>query len=674
MGGGVGKAISGIARLGQQAGDNHSVLLLDEPRRFNHIERCKAAGVSVLGHTDSDSAIDKADAVIVSYFDGYAVGRVNDLIRGFPQDRRLLLWYHNNGVVGPKMPDDIRDRADHIMVTTPATLELPEFRSKSTLVCGFGDFDPTEIEPKTDYSLHSGGFVIGYVGSPTYKKLPYDFLDYVDAAVKLIPDARFVMVGESDRKIVHPNVTFKGWVDDVYRAMLEFDVFGYLLQSDSTATTENAVLEAMAVGLPIVLSREPAGKWLVEHEVNGMLIKSASEYAKALFSLRQSEQSRARYGNNARKRSLDFDKVANFCSYQSALSAGSRIKAFVAPFVDTKRHNLREVIPLSAPYYIGIEPTRQCNFKCFFCQHSTRGEISDKFQAKSQQIKHLNWSLFEKIVDDIFNFPEIPKRISLMGMGEPTLNPELPAMIRYIRNRGFNGRLTSYTNGSTLTEKFCGELSTSGLSTLQISVYGLSSSDYERLAGVAFAFDSFVAKVKYLYKNKGTLQVRIKTTDDVAYDESTRKFFFSTFGDICDQIVIEHIINIPVQMGEPLTHIDRTITQFGIPVKEYRQICPWMLYQTHVNVDGDVFCCDILAKPREQAIGNIATESLSEIWTGLKRTRLLYQSLEHGHHSIEQCRECDDIYSIEQPEEYLDDCRTELLVRLKEKRYLEERR
>ncbi|MDR1379198.1 MAG: hypothetical protein LBJ36_09150 [Synergistaceae bacterium] len=131
--------------------------MLDEPHKFHHIERCKAAGVPVLG------------------------------------------------------------RADYIMVTTPATLKLPEFRGKSTLVYGFGDFDPTEIEPKTGYSLRSGEFVVGYAGSPTYKKLPYDFLDYVGAVVKLIPNAWFVMVGESDWKIVHPNVTFRGWVDDVYR-------------------------------------------------------------------------------------------------------------------------------------------------------------------------------------------------------------------------------------------------------------------------------------------------------------------------------------------------------------------------------------------------------------------------------------------------------------------------
>jgi hypothetical protein len=35
-GDGMGKAISGIAHLGQQAGDNPSILLLDEPRKFHH--------------------------------------------------------------------------------------------------------------------------------------------------------------------------------------------------------------------------------------------------------------------------------------------------------------------------------------------------------------------------------------------------------------------------------------------------------------------------------------------------------------------------------------------------------------------------------------------------------------------------------------------------------------
>jgi radical SAM protein with 4Fe4S-binding SPASM domain len=330
---------------------------------------------------------------------------------------------------------------------------------------------------------------------------------------------------------------------------------------------------------------------------------------------------------------------------------------------DSKRTNLREVIPLTAPFYVGIEPTRMCNLKCFFCQHSTRGTDCDRFAQKYQKIKHIDMKLFDKIVRDIFKFPAFPKRISLMGMGEPTLNPNLCAMVRQLREAGFDGRISTYTNGTTLTKDLASELAGCGLTNLQISIYGLNMDDYLRFTGIAVDTAQLIENIRCLYEHKGGLDIRIKTTDDVADSEAKRQMFYSTFEGICDQISIEHIINIPVQMGKPLT-LDRNITQFGTPVTQRRDVCPWMFYQMHVNSDGDVFCCDILAKPRDYAVGNIAENPLPAIWNGEARTALLKQSLRSGHESIEQCRDCDDIYSINQPEEFLDDCRENLLARL----------
>ena len=48
--------------------------------------------------------------------------------------------------------------------------------------------------------------------------------------------------------------------------------------------------------------------------------------------------------------------------------------AEIKPSYDTKRQKLSEIIPLDSPLSMYIEPTRTCNFKCFYCMHSTRGE------------------------------------------------------------------------------------------------------------------------------------------------------------------------------------------------------------------------------------------------------------------------------------------------------------
>ncbi|MCW2278806.1 radical SAM/SPASM domain-containing protein [Heliophilum fasciatum] len=339
--------------------------------------------------------------------------------------------------------------------------------------------------------------------------------------------------------------------------------------------------------------------------------------------------------------------------------------AIIKPSFDNKRQNLRDIIPLHAPFHIGIEPTRLCNSRCFFCQHSTRGDDDDLFVKKGQLIQHMNFELYKKIINDIMDLPEQPKKIQLAGMGEPILNPELGKMIRYLRSAGFTGRISTYTNGIALTPELAEELADSGLTSLQVSVYGITGEDFKNLAGISVDMDQYIENIRYIFEHKKTVQIRLKTTDDVVTTEAKRKAFFDMFDDICDQIFVEHIINIPNQMGRDRVKA-RNITQYSEELECYRDICPWMFYQAHINIDGDVFFCDILAKPKEFAIGNIKDSSLVSIWNGAQRRELLCTGLKSGQDAITQCVGCEDRFSMTAPEEYLDDCREELLERLKQ--------
>ena len=64
--------------------------------------------------------------------------------------------------------------------------------------------------------------------------------------------------------------------------------------------------------------------------------------------------------------------------------------AEIKPNYDTKRKKLAEVIPLAAPFTVYIEQTKYCNFKCFYCIHSTRDEADGEFRALGHRMQHMD--------------------------------------------------------------------------------------------------------------------------------------------------------------------------------------------------------------------------------------------------------------------------------------------
>lgn len=330
------------------------------------------------------------------------------------------------------------------------------------------------------------------------------------------------------------------------------------------------------------------------------------------------------------------------------------MKARVEPSYDTKRVKLSEVIPLDTPYTVFVEPTKACNFKCFYCMHSTKNTDNDIFKKEGYQIKHMDNDSFEKMIAQMKEFPRKFKRIVFSGLGEPLMNPNLPSMIRRVNELNLAERVDILTNASLLTPELSNELVEAGVGRIQISLQGLNSEQYEKVAGVKIDYTNLVENIRYLFENKKNTVIFIKIIDALLEDENAEKLFYESFGSICDQIYIEHLITLQPQMGNHGGKADDS-RNLNNEIVEERKVCPVIFYMLQIDVDGNVFPCPVSGYPIKMRLGDIENQTLLEVWNSVKRKNFLKMQLELKRHLIPICGECKACAAVIDQNEMLDD-------------------
>lgn len=99
-------------------------------------------------------------------------------------------------------------------------------------------------------------------------------------------------------------------------------------------------------------------------------------------------------------------------------------KATFRPPMNPERKPLHTLLPLQSPLALHIDPSDTCNFRCKFC-----------FQSHTK-LKHtqMTLDLFQKIVNDLKEFPVPINTIYLHRIGEPLLNKNFPEFVRILKN------------------------------------------------------------------------------------------------------------------------------------------------------------------------------------------------------------------------------------------------
>ncbi len=143
------------------------------------------------------------------------------------------------------------------------------------------------------------------------------------------------------------------------------------------------------------------------------------------------------------------------------------------------------------PRELYVEVTNRCNSRCQTCIRT--------FELL-EPLRDLTLAEFQAIVDQ---FPVLD-RVALHGIGEPLLNVELPAMIRYVKAQLPSAVVLFNSNAILFDEDWQRALIDAGLDEFRVSLDAATAATYARIRGTD-AFDIVIENLRRfvsLHKNE----------------------------------------------------------------------------------------------------------------------------------------------------------------------------
>lgn len=201
-------------------------------------------------------------------------------------------------------------------------LPLRSFRMPPVETRYYG-IDPTPARPREradgvleELGIPRGTPVVGNVGNFKPGKGHRYLLLAAERVREVLPEVRFVIVGQGPlepairrrtREMgVESMFVFAGYREDVSRVMSAFDVLAVPSIHDGLSI---ALLEAMSLGRPAVVTRAGGNPEVVRDGEHGLVVPPADPdaLAEAIITLLRDGGLRARFGDAAKRRAADFD-------------------------------------------------------------------------------------------------------------------------------------------------------------------------------------------------------------------------------------------------------------------------------------------------------------------------------------------------------------------------------
>ncbi len=303
------------------------------------------------------------------------------------------------------------------------------------------------------------------------------------------------------------------------------------------------------------------------------------------------------------------------------------------------------------PVLSEVAITYRCNLKCVFCYAGsgcTANPTGSSKEMTTEQIKEVLWKIFHQA--------KTPS-VSFTG-GEPTLIPELPALIRYAKELGM--RVNLITNGTLITPALARTYAEHGLDSAQVSLEGVSADTHDRIVSLPGAYHKTLKAIEYLkaariltHTNTTITRTNLHECDKFpSFIKTTlgnRKFSMNLMiptgsGAIHDQFIVFY-----QEIGDYVKQIIAASKQEGVEFMWYSPV-PMCMFNSIVHglgnkgcsacdgllsigANGDVLPCASYNDP----VGNLLEQDFTSIWQSAKSKMYREKTLAHP-----ECQTCDN--------------------------------
>jgi radical SAM protein with 4Fe4S-binding SPASM domain len=261
---------------------------------------------------------------------------------------------------------------------------------------------------------------------------------------------------------------------------------------------------------------------------------------------------------------------------------------------------LNEIAP-NAPVHLDIEMQDYCNQSCIMCPRNTNVHTNLGYQINEKHVIDL-----EKLKNVIFESIDSGVRsLNFGAFSEPLIHSDLWELIEFAHSSGIVDTRV-ITNG-LLLNRWKNQIFDSGLVNLFISLDAFTESTYEKIRGKGFnkVIANTLEIIEERKRRNSKLPIIRVSWVDMAVNRNEKEEFVEYWKNLVDHVDVQNwsdFTNVPVSVD------------LEIP-KAFDCRSPWQ--RLSILANGDVLpCCDF--NGRGLVLGNIAEDSLSEIWQGEK--------------------------------------------------------
>jgi len=319
---------------------------------------------------------------------------------------------------------------------------------------------------------------------------------------------------------------------------------------------------------------------------------------------------------------MKFNDVINVSMSSLNRNGFEGIGNIVSAYLDLQREPLNMS---SQPLIVQIEPTLYCNLECRMC-------VNPISQRKK---RHMSLSEFKKIVDGM----PLVKKISLVGAGEPLMNPSLFDMLTYAKSKGILAGFA--TNGMLLTEETCHKIIGAGVNWVNISIDSADKKRYESIRKGA-NFGTLIKNIRNFVRLKGNsrspelsmwfvvMEENLKELTDIiklakelgvvmvsaqlAHHWSNDALKKAASGLDSEDFQRELKIELKKAMGYAVKN-GISFDYVNVPDKSLNRACKWPWKSCYITAEGFITpCCLQGSDPDILNFGNLLKSDFKDIW------------------------------------------------------------